>query len=1700
MRYLIRLVLPVAVLILITGVLPVISVSPNPISQLAQFGDAVSGGSVSQTEGTSLTGSGNFSGQLQTQQTGTGGLGDITGTMGGSLTTDPFYFQVLPLQPTSPIIGGTTLTGSGQTGTTLTGSSGGTQTGSAGLGSITTEPVTASPSQTNTSALLNQWQNQQLLNNVQTLNDFTAPVAAAANETNSGETSSVSSDAGITGGIQIWIPESANLVSISGGGVAAGGSKTLCIEQCNYVANKCYLASNGNADKDAVCASEQEACLKKCDEIVPGSPTAVGGAAVNVGGGVQVILPSEQVLLVKGTEGISFTARAGYVPVIAVPNIVSSPRVVGFTSDLQSGAADVSVQNAGDLLNQIAVKAANDALGRTEVQTSGGAIVVPRTSAINIIGNGVAGVTAEFGKSLTAVFSNIQTFFDNLFGGNDNLLIGIGGGGAGDVCAKMQACNPDAACVTKDGTAGTCQPGTAKKFRASDGQLYDEGRAPAGSTGHIEDVPTCSCGAASSGDGTPPPVVTGKKCPANPTEVSEEILASTEFDKSVTLSKPGAPTCPDGSEAELGDTVCSKVYITTTKTGTITSNMKSPNAQESTSCEQPYTCGKDASGKAIPVTPMPSQEEFLKQIEDAKTGLINEAVAACEAALTSAATAAEASICSEGVCPNDTDKPCECGYKGTFGDVYCNTEGITINDERKTGDSNTGFSAGSVSDNKAGRATSATIRVHGTVAGVGNLEASRTCGDGTKNIEKPAAPAGGGGGGGSSSGGGGGGGGGSNTSLGTVEIPQEPEKTSAIAGILKIPTTIGTFVREEIFGALFNFSFNANTTIEGGACAYVSGPTYQEIQAMIAESTPTWVEGEETIEAKSERIKKQVEQAVKCAETGNFCSAGGGTCSPVAEIVIEQVPCCSDGSCSGTCPKIIGAPYTCKCAGGSNNGASGATGGSSSGDSTGSTSYEPSEFTGPASPTGKTCINLAGTDAEPRLPDDPRTTQRGAVEPTSGYTCGDSTCADGSACTAFNNKQTGAIGCGCLPSQQGAQSAGPSGAPGGSVSGGEGEGGRDTPSPSLGESPAVERPEAGACAVQNEQEVAAATGKIVADLAELEKRGGVTPLERAYVQKLSEQKLKSVVKCATTDSEKCTPTNCKPAVAVSAAGVAGVCSCQGEKPPVPQRAVTSNSNETSLQNKGKCVARGAPDAVDSLWAALELVPYEYRENGAQKAADLESLNAKYNIIQCGENEPNACGAQQCVFYANSAAKAGGTGAVFSFGCSCGEGSSAGAGSPAADGSPAPTSEAPVAPPATVTEAPSAEAPKEPASAPAEPSNGWGDDWQEWWENMCKNPDAPKSLKQLMGCPEDEINPPSVDVTPPTDSSSDAAAGGATTPTEQPTVQTNPTAPEQSSPTVSVCGGRPQAGQCGGTCAGESEKCVIVTDSSANRRWVGDVTCSCQVLSTSVATTLIEPKACPAAATGGEAELKAFNDAQLNPLGAHSDDPPANVVKMIADGKVTCGTPQPSVCGARKCAPQLEVDKPGLCSINGTCTGTTYKATCGCQVAAPTTTSVPTTAPLPPPPPPKPEPVPAPENAAPRACTYKNKIEIIIYTESWCPGCKQLADMLYGKLKDKNKPEDGREGGGAVDKLRSEGVDFTVKSSLPPSGNAEDNEPVTGIPTVLLRRTRVGSPKPECKDQVLQAFRVPNWYSLVPIVLDLNEKTVPVPITTPSRRR
>lgn len=124
MRYIVRLVLPVAVLILITGMLPVIPTDITGSSQLASLTD-----SIGVPGGDSLTGGNGNSTFEQRQDALRSGAGSVNGgvTPGASLpggtpsaSGSPIYYQVIPQPQAQPVVSGG---GSASVGTTGSGSS-----------------------------------------------------------------------------------------------------------------------------------------------------------------------------------------------------------------------------------------------------------------------------------------------------------------------------------------------------------------------------------------------------------------------------------------------------------------------------------------------------------------------------------------------------------------------------------------------------------------------------------------------------------------------------------------------------------------------------------------------------------------------------------------------------------------------------------------------------------------------------------------------------------------------------------------------------------------------------------------------------------------------------------------------------------------------------------------------------------------------------------------------------------------------------------------------------------------------------------------------------------------------------------------------------------------------------------------------------------------------------------------------------------------------------------------------------------------------------------------------------------------------------------------------------------------------------------------------------------------------------------------
>lgn len=428
MRHIIRLVLPVAVLAVIAGTLPVLPTDIGGSNQLAQFGDIVGG------SGGALLGG--QQDRLQDSLDGSGGsLNDFVVPTGGSINnTDPFYFQVVvpqrPIEPVAPTTGVTTpttpVTGAGSddeptTPSPTTGGSGGT-TVEPTTGGSTPRPIINSYNPILPGVDIYQGQQGQANQVIQQQFNLQKTQVTEVNSLD-------------------------GFVSSPTSGVNTSFDLSGCIETCNEIFVNATNECNGKSAKEDILKSCLDAafntkaeCEKRCrDEAKKQAGSAGSASAVTSGGGTQAVMtpgrlqiwipensnlvtltPSSEagapavspVVLLPGTANVSLTERPGYVSVQVAPVTVQATKAITMS---RSAGAVLQVEDAGDLLNQIALNTADTILDRTSIQTESGVIVAQgaKTTAFRAIAEG-------FAETITGIGQNVTQFFSSLFGGSDD--------------------------------------------------------------------------------------------------------------------------------------------------------------------------------------------------------------------------------------------------------------------------------------------------------------------------------------------------------------------------------------------------------------------------------------------------------------------------------------------------------------------------------------------------------------------------------------------------------------------------------------------------------------------------------------------------------------------------------------------------------------------------------------------------------------------------------------------------------------------------------------------------------------------------------------------------------------------------------------------------------------------------------------------------------------------------------------------------------------------------------------------------------------------------------------------------------------------------------------------------------------------------------------------------------------------------------
>ncbi len=483
------LVLPVAVLITVTGILPVLPTDIGRSSQLAQLIDIREGVTTGGTIDIGTTG---------------GSINDFTNTAAGNtlLPEEPTYFQILPNTPSSPTAGDAPAAGSAGAGNTAqtgdssigTGSTGGStiQTGITGGGLSAGGSVFSS--QGSAGQLLNQYwqQQQQAIIDAQQIGDFTKPVLT--------EPSLGIPVGGIVPGGQVT------------GGVDPSGSQSVSTDL--KTGTGALVGTGGTA-------------------VLKGADTQSQSLQIWLPEDTSLVKLNDQVVLLPGTSQISLTPCAGCVSMSAVPVRIAPEALIDLSTETapSGNASDViTVEKAGDLLDAIAV--ANDILGRQEVPTTGGAITVTKTTGLNLLVQGVGNLVNDIGKS-------ISSFFTSLGGGS---ITGGSRGCAPPTGGELSPSCSATSCTDDSGASGVCTLATTNVSGYSDGNTFSPDRSAFGKDQTIyattQQRAECVCQAS-----VPSVPTTGPACPKAAGDVprTTPVQRKISVDAVILLAFAGGP-------------------------------------------------------------------------------------------------------------------------------------------------------------------------------------------------------------------------------------------------------------------------------------------------------------------------------------------------------------------------------------------------------------------------------------------------------------------------------------------------------------------------------------------------------------------------------------------------------------------------------------------------------------------------------------------------------------------------------------------------------------------------------------------------------------------------------------------------------------------------------------------------------------------------------------------------------------------------------------------------------------------------------------------------------------------------------------------------------------------------------------------------------------------------------------------------------
>ncbi len=702
MRHIVRLVLPVAALALVTGMLPVIPADIVGSSQLAQVYQGGAGGNMADTSGTSF-----YEERKNDQEP--GGI----------------YFEVEPILPhfTPDLPSYTQPSGSGSQ--NVTGNDGGaTQAG--GSGSTVTPPSNSKGSGAgivtqpydpgaNAKSLIDAWMSGSAVSggatkivevpNIQALIDPLPPIVSDPQLPSGVTTEPVidrqpTADAGtgqrvttapaasvpqVKSALQIWVPaQTTNVVTADTQTVDPVSGQRLQV---------ILLPTTAEAYAD------QQACGSDC------------------------------------------------VPFQVAPRIISGEQVFATISgeqvfaETQTGTiTELHVTKAGDLIDEIAVKTANNVLGRVDLETQVGVFTVPdaRTTALSVVTNGIVNV-----------LRNITSFFDDVFGGkpDSELPSGTTATGGGDECAQRSECGGE--CTTSSGAAGTCVAGT-----------QSDRRWVGGDTGGYEavTVPTCGCQEVT---GSPVPEPTqGPSCPATTKTGSNA--------ESVTGSGSASQTLTHGTGA------CEDAY-------TVCENVAGPQ-----STYPIISCRTECANKT---TQYENGVQFINRVQGEFREMLEAAQkSACESANANAESAAKNKIIACDVsCPNDgKETNCKpCGTELTYSIGACTYTGDDSSDE--------GAYVTQAKQSGSGDSVKITVNVEAAV----EVNYNWTMACGITNSVKDGGSAGSGG----TSGGGSTPGTGGSTGAGSGSGADAP--ASASDSILSLPSKFAAAFRAKVFGTIF---------------------------------------------------------------------------------------------------------------------------------------------------------------------------------------------------------------------------------------------------------------------------------------------------------------------------------------------------------------------------------------------------------------------------------------------------------------------------------------------------------------------------------------------------------------------------------------------------------------------------------------------------------------------------------------------------------------------------------------------------------------------------------------------------------------------------------------------------------------------------------------------------------------------------------